>query len=366
MVPPVFFRFSDDDPLKSTTVVPPFYHHRTADGGKWGLIPLVFHSKTPELTATTVPLVLFHHATGPDIFRLVTPLLSYANSKKRGTFWISPIYQRQRGDKNLDAVAPLFFRTWDNRDMSRGLVLAPIFFHFRDPANDSLVVFPFMGRWYHQGISSKWVFPLVGRYKSFERDEQTWWVFPTFQYGWTEDSWTFNVHPLLYRKESPKRSHFAVTPLYYNFINREAKTHRLVVSMLWWDFKNEAKEKRARVLFPLYWEFRNQRRTTDRRIGFPFYWDFTVAAKERQTLSVFPFYTRWVRSEYDRTLVLNSYFEKKREPGGVRWQYHFFPFFSRGGMNDDRWWNVLYGIAGYDRRGPHRRAKAFWVPFKLD
>lgn len=366
MVPPVFFRFADDDPLKATTVVPPFYHHKTAEESKWGLIPLVFHRQTPELKATTVPLVLFHHATGPDLFRLVTPVLSYAKSKQRGTLWVSPIYQRQRGDKNIDAVAPFFFRMWDNRDVSRGLVLAPIFWHFRDPANDSLVIFPFMGRWYHQGISSTWVMPLVGRYKSFERNEQTWWVFPTFQYGWTEDSWSFNIHPLLYRKESPQKSYFAVAPFYFNFRNHEAKTHRFTVSPLWWDFKNFAKQKQARVFFPLYWEFQNQRKTTDRRVGFPFYWDFRVAASQRETLSVFPFYTRWVRSDYDRTLVLNSYYEKKREPEGVRWQYHLFPFFSRGGMNDDRWWNVFYGLAGYDRRGEHKRGKAFWIPFKLN
>jgi hypothetical protein len=80
---------------------------------------------------------------------------------------------------------------------------------------------------------------------------------------------------------------------------------------------------------------------------------------------VFPFYTRWVRGEYDRTVVLNSYYEKKREPGGVRWQFHFIPFFSRGGFNNERWWEIFYGLAGHDQRGRHRRAKAFWIPFRL-
>jgi hypothetical protein len=365
MVPPVFFRFADDDPLKATTVVPPFYYRRVEKETTWGLVPLVFHKDSPEIKSTTVPFLIFHHATGPDTFRLVTPVLSYAETKKRGKLWVSPIYQRQRGDKYLDSVAPIFFRFGDHRDESRGLVIAPIFWHFQDPANDSLVVFPFMGRWYRDGISSTWVMPLMGRYRSFERNEQTWWVFPTFQFGWTEDTRFFNIHPLVYYKKSPKKDYLAVSPFYYNFKNREAKTHRYVLFPFYWDFQNFAKPKAGRVLFPLYWEFSNAKKTTDRRVGFPFYWDFRTAGLDRKTLTVFPFYTNWVRGDLDKTLVLNSYFEKKREPQGTRWQYHFFPFFSRGGINDDRWWNVFYGLAGYDRRGDHRRAKAFWIPFNL-
>jgi hypothetical protein len=365
MVPPVFFRFADDDPLRATTVVPPFYFRRTVDTKKWGLIPLVFRDETPEAKATTVPFLLFHHAKGPELFRLVTPALSYVRSKKRGKIWVSPIYQRQRGDKNMDAVAPIFFRTWDERDASRGLVIAPIFWHFRDPANDTLAILPFMARGYHQGIGSTWWMPLAGRYKSFERDEQTWWVLPTFHYGWTENSWFFNLHPLFYRKESPERSHWAINPIYYNFHNREAKTHRFAVAPIYWDFKNFAKQKRGQVFFPLYWDFENNRKTTRRQIGFPFVWNFRNENKERHTFHVFPFYTNWIRGDFDRTLVLNSYFEKKREPQGTRWQYHFFPFFSRGGINDERWWNVFYGLAGYEKRGPHRRARVFWIPFEL-
>lgn len=364
IVPPVFFRFTDETPERATTVVPPFYYRRAKDQKQWGLPPLVFRNETPELKSTTLPPLLFHYASGPEKFRLVTPLLSYVRDPER-TLWVSPVYQRRRGDKNMDAVGPIFFRIWDDRDASKGLVLAPIFFHFQDPANDTLVILPFMGRWYHAGLESTWVTPLVGRYKNFERDEQTWWVFPTIQSGWTEDSWFFNIHPLVYRKESPRKSYFALAPLYFNFKNHEAKTDRFVLSPLYWDFKNTPKQKYTRVAAPIYWSFENGRRGTQRRVGFPFYWDFRTTDGVYKTTHVFPVYTNWVRSNVERTLVLNSLYQKKREPGGVRWEYHFFPFFSRGGHNDDRWWNVFYGLAGYDRRGEHRRARVFWIPFNL-
>ncbi len=364
IVPPVFFRFADNDPERATTVVPPFYYRRAKDTKSWGLAPLVFRHETPELKTTTLLPLLFQYASGPEKFRLVTPLLSHVKDNER-SLWVSPVYQRRRGDKNLDGVAPFFFRLWDDRDASKGLVLAPIFFHFQDPANDSLVILPFMGRFYHAGIDSTWVTPLVGRYKSFERDEQTWWVFPTIQSGWTEDSWFFNIHPLVYRKESPQKSYWAIAPVYFNFRNHETKTHRFALSPLYWDFKNFPKQKYARVAFPLWWDFDNARKGTHRRVGFPLYWDFRTKDNQHNTTHVFPVYTNWMRGEIERTLVLNSYFEKKREPGGVRWEYHFFPFFSRGGINDDRWWNVFYGLAGYDRRGEHKRARAFWIPFNI-
>jgi hypothetical protein len=207
--------------------------------------------------------------------------------------------------------------------------------------------------------------PLAGRCKSFERDEQTWWFFPTFQYGWTPNSRFFNIHPLFYRKKSPDKTHLALVPLYLDFVNRPAKTRRLVLSLLYWGFDNDDKQNYSRVFFPLYWEFQNGRKTTDRRVGFPFYWSFSVRALKKDTLVVFPFFTRWTRDDVERQVVLNTYYEKKKEPEGVRWRFHFFPFFSRGGMGEDRWWKVMGGLAGSDRRGVHRQIQVLWLPFQL-
>jgi hypothetical protein len=227
-------------------------------------------------------------------------------NERQGRLWVTPIYQHRRGDRNLDAVGPVFFRTHDTRDESRGLVLAPLFWHFSDPANDSLVIFPFVGRWFHEGISSTWVMPLAGRYKSFERDEQTWWVFPTFEYGWTEDSEKFNIHPLLYSKRSPQKTYLAVAPFYFNFRNHEAKTHRFTLFPLYWDFKNFEKKDRGIALFPLYWDFRDGRRETHRSVFFPLYWDFKDKRNDKRTIHALPLYTRWVRGGVDRQLILNS------------------------------------------------------------
>ena len=161
--------------------------------------------------------------------------------------------------------------------------------------------------------------------------------------------------------------YFAVAPFYFNFRNHEAKTHRFALFPLYWDFKNFAKQKQRRVLFPLYWEFQNGRKTHGPSGRLPLLLGLRDAkARERDTMAVFPFYTRWVRGETTARWCSTPTTRRSASPQGVRWQYHFFPFFSRGGIDDDRWWNVFYGLAGYDRRGEHRRGKAFWIPFKLN
>jgi hypothetical protein len=366
VVPPFFFRFADDDPLSYTTVVPPFYHKRRKDLSAWGLPPLVFGKKTPELSSITVPLALFHHAHGPNDFRLVTPLLAYLDSKKDGRTWITPLYQRKRGDKNFDAVAPFYFHTWDNRDKSWGMVVPPFYWHWADPANDTTVVLPFVARRFREGISSTWAIPLLGRYKSFERDEQTWWIAPTFQYGWTETSWTFNIHPLFYLHKAKEKRHLAIAPIYYDFENYEQKTKRLVLFPIYWDFAHGTKNRHSRIAFPLYWDFENGRKQRRRIAGFPLYWDFQDFRLKKRSTVAFPVYFRFERDDRVRTVSLNTFHERKTDARGEHWQFHFFPLFAVGGGEQEKWWNVLYGLAGYDKRRGHRRVQALWIPFNLD
>jgi hypothetical protein len=365
VIPPLFFRFADDDPLSSTTVVPPFYHRRRKDATSWGLVPLVFGGSSPELRKFTLPFLLFHHATGPQEYRLVTPLLGYLNSTKEGRRWFTPIYQRKRGDRGFDAVAPLFFRTWDSRDMSRGLFFPPIYWHWRDPGNDARAVLPFYVRAQHDGISNTWVTPLIGRHRSFEHDAQTWWVLPTFHYGWDETSWQFNIHPLFYLKHAQDKRHLALAPLLFDFHNRTKQTHRFTLLPLYWNFKHYGEQTFSRALAPLYWDFENRKKQTRRLVGFPLYWDFTLGARQRRTSYVLPLYLRLERGKSLGHSVLNTYFQRDEQPGNRRWQFHFFPVLSFGGGEKQKWWNFLYGLAGYERRGQYRRMRLFWIPIRL-
>lgn len=364
VVPPIFWRFTERDPFTATTVVPPFFYTRTKEERKWGLVPLLFHKSSPELTSTTIPLALFHHARGPEEFRLVTPLFAYFDDANSTTL-VTPVYQRRRGDKNFDAVAPLFVRTWDDRVKSRGLYLPPLYYHWQDPANRTTVVLPFIATRYRAGISNSWLTPLVGRAQSLDHKEDHWWVAPTFHYAETADSWQFNIHPLFYLKRAPEKRHLVLAPLYFDFQNDKERTRRFAIPPLVWRFSDAKQQKKSLVLFPLYWDFEKGKRQRRRVVGFPFYWDFADGERDARYTVAFPAYARSKVGERTRHFALNTMYEHSTGDAG-RWQFHFFPLFARGGSENSRWWSVLYGLAGYDRRGTHRRIQAFWLPFELD
>jgi len=365
VVPPLFWRFTESDPDSATTVVPPFYFTRSKDEQQWGLVPLLFHKRTPELKSTTIPLAIFHHARGPNEFRLVTPLLAYLNDKREGSLLITPLYQRRRGDKNFDAVAPFYVRTWDDRDASHGLFVPPFYYHWDDPANRTTVLFPFFGSQHREGISDTWMTPLAAHSRNHESKEDTWWVAPTFHYGSSPDSFQFNIHPLFYVSRAPEKRHLAIAPLYFDFQNFKEGTRRFALAPLFWRFSSAKEQKKNTVLFPLYWDFDHGKRQRRRVVGFPLYWDLDYRDRDARYTVAFPAYARSKVGERTRHFAVNTMYETSTGKTG-RWQFHFFPLFARGGSHSDRWWSVLYGLAGYDRRGKHRRIQAFWLPFDLD
>jgi hypothetical protein len=160
-----------------------------------------------------------------------------------------------------------------------------------------------------------------------------------------------------------------LAPLWFEFRNKEKKTHRTVQFPLWWNFKNYEKQTFGRALPPIYWDFENKKQKTRSVVGFPLYWDFEKGLIKKRTTVAFPLYTRLARGASVGHLVLNTYFARREEPGRKSWQFHFFPLLALGrgerGKENDRWWSLFYGLAGYERRGEYKRVTAFWIPFNL-
>ena len=42
------------------------------------------------------------------------------------------------------------------------------------------------------------------------------------------------------------------------------------------------------------------------------------------------------------------------------------PLFSYGQSPSGHWWNVLFGLTGYERKGEYANVKAFWLPIQVD
>jgi hypothetical protein len=365
VLPPLYWRFTQTDPLENTTVVPPFYHVRTKDETRWSLMPLVWHRQTQDLRATTVPFTLFHFARGKEEFRLVTPLLAYLNNEREHSkMWFTFVYQRGRGDKNFDSVAPFYIHTWDDRDMSRGTYAFPFYWHWEDPANRYTTVLPFVMRNVRDGISDTWLTPLIGRMRSHEQDAQTWWMAPTFHWGWQPGEWFANLHPVVYVARDKDNDHTVALPLYFDFNDKKDRTRRTAAFPFWWDFKIAKSKKHNRVLFPFYYHTQNDEKQRYYKIGVPFYWDLNFKDREERYTVTFPFHGRGILHDRERHYVLNTMYEPAHGDDRT-WQFHFFPFVARGGNKTGKWWSFLYGLAGYERRGAYRRMHMFWIPIDL-
>jgi hypothetical protein len=95
----------------------------------------------------------------------------------------------------------------------------------------------------------------------------------------------------------------------------------------------------------------------------PFFWDFADPGS-RATVA-FPVYWRFSDRQGVSQLVGNVYYHEETKSTGNEWEVHVFPAFSYGETPNGHWWNVLYGLAGYSKRGSSTKMRAMWIPIQL-
>lgn len=327
VVPPLLFRFADEARERYTTVLPPFYHRRDGERRSHGIVPLWSQAKGPDEFALTVPWLLFHYGRKGSELSVVTPGVAYFLDDENGSTLVTPIFQAKRGPTNMNAVAPLFFHFWDDRDASHGWVVPPFYWNFSDPANNTTVLFPFLLRKHAHGLRTTWVTPLFGHSRSHERHDTNTWIAPTFQYAESDDRWKFNIHPLLYVKRAKDHAHNVLAPI-------------------WWDFSSKKDGYRRKIAFPLYWDFEDTKKQSRNLIAFPAFWHFQ-------------------RGQQTHSVALNTYVGRNKTKGKESWRFDFFPLLSMGGGTDSSWWKLLYGLAGYERRGQYKRIHTLFIPITI-
>ncbi len=314
VISPLYLHFTSEENQSELTIVPPLltYHRTTDTGAAYGVAPIFFHAHDRHGSALTIPPLVFHYSHEDDgSMRLVTPLFGYANTPTSSTF-ISWLYQRHRGVTELDSVAPLFFSMRDPREHSSTTVLPLLLsWHHESPAEVTTVIggplFVHVGE---TGRFDTYFTPLAAHYRNHERDRAGTWIFPNIEVSHTEQSQTFNIHPVLYETQARTHRHFVLAPLV-------------------WNFENERTDSATTIFAPLFWRFRNH-----------------------DTVS---------------QLAVNTYWHETRQGGVHSWEFHFFPLFAFGeNAPGDTWWNVLYGLVGYQRQGSYAQMKLFYIPFQVD
>ncbi|MEZ4226258.1 MAG: hypothetical protein R3B13_35250 [Polyangiaceae bacterium] len=234
----------------------------------------------------------------------VLPFFHYGY-KGRSSLFVNPLYLLAKGDEGETTLV-----TWGyarHRGRTELDMITPFYWAYRDPdiGLDQKLLFPFLYSRTSPRESNQMFFPFWAHFERYGVSETT-WITPFFQHTTDLRGWQTNIHPILYLGRSGHQSHTVVAPFFWDFVGRDS---------------------RATVGFPVYWRF-----------------------ADRDSVS---------------QLVGNVYYHERKVKNGLDWEVHLFPAFSYGETPDGHWWNVLYGLAGYTRRGKAASMRTLWIPIQL-
>jgi hypothetical protein len=321
-VAPFFFHGDNgnlDGNGRTYTLIPPLlYYHREheIDESSMTVIGPVVMKSSPKRDIFDVAPLFFHIKGKPETggveeeHTTLFPLFHWGHSPDRSLF-VMPGYLR-RQTKTADTMLTPFFSHAETRNGATSFTVAgpvlPVYWRYtdRDLGTSALGIFPFF---YNESSPAGHDFltPLFGRFETYGVS-RTYWAFPSIKVSTDTHGWSANVYPFVFTGRNDESSHTVIAPVF-------------------WDFANP--HKRTTIAFPAYWRFADTN-------------DGTVTQ-----------------------VAGNTVYMEKKVAGGTDWQFHFVPLFSYGQSPEGSWWNVLFGLAGYDRTGPVEKIKAFWIPITI-
>jgi hypothetical protein len=301
--------------------VAPFYFYGQNAESKYEVIPPLAHYYSYDdrsLSWTNVWGPYYRrHTQKRDMLHLFPLYYSIWGKNERHTT-VFPFFHYGHDDKSWLFINPLFmlgkgaqgestFVTWGYaryRGRTELDMITPLYWAYRDPdiGLDQKLLFPFYYSRTSPRESSHALFPFYGHFERFGISKST-WITPFFQHSTDLRGWSTNIHPLVY-------------------IGRNAASTHTVIAPFFWDFADP--KSRSTVAFPFYWRFSDDREVSQ--------------------------------------LIGNVYYHETKVTGGKDWQIHVFPAFSYGETPDGHWWNILYGLAGYTRRGSMSQVRTLWIP----
>ena len=318
-VAPFFFHGDNgnvEGARKTYTLIPPafFYHHSSElDQTQTTVVGPVLSTSSPKQDVLDV-LPLFYRITGnpetggvKESHTTLFPFFHYGVSEEESLF-VVPGYLR-RVTKTADTLLTPFFSRAETRNGATSLTLAgpvvPLYARYTD--TDIGVKATMVAPLFFTSDSATGhalLTPLFGKFEDYGQS-RTWWIFPTITSTTDVHGWDLNLYPILFAGRSDDTSHTVIAPVLWDFAGPSGRTT---------------------IAAPLFWRFAE---TTDDTI-------LQVAG--------------------------NTLYRQKRVADGLEWEFHVLPIFSYGANPAGYWWNVLFGLAGYDHEGSYSRIKAFWIP----
>ena len=354
---PALLTTSHWDDTGAFTIVGPYFRDRTLSDVDWGVVPFLFRGDNGDLdgarkTYTLIPPALYFHRErelDENALTVVGPVI-YETNPKRSIFDVAPFFFSIRGKPETGGVReshttvfPLFhYGTSPEKNLlvvpgylrrvtrTADTMITPLYSHAttRNGATSLTVVGPILPIYYratdvdigykalgifpfYYGSSSpagqSLLLPLFGRFESYNVS-RTYWIFPNITYTRDTTGWETDVHPLAYLGRDKTSSHTVFAPIFWDFASTNGRTT---------------------IGFPLYWRFADTH-------------DGTVTQ-----------------------VAANTLYRERHVSGGTDWEFHLLPLFSYGQSPSGYWWNLLFGLAGFDHDVLETKIKAFWVPITV-
>jgi len=301
--------------------VAPFFFAGKSERSRYEFVPPLLHyfnySELDDSSTNVWGPLIWKHTSDTDTFD-VFPIFWHNWGKNKDNVTVFPLFHYGYEGPSSKVITPLFywsrgdkgestFATWGYaryRGRTTLDMVTPLYWHYTDPdiGLSSTMVLPFVYTSSSPRGYDTGVFPFFFHGKRYDLSETT-WVTPFFQHTHDLEGWATNVYPFLFLGRTNESTHTVVAPIFWDFASPHSRTT---------------------VAFPLYWRF------TD---------DTSVSQ-----------------------LLGNTYYHERRVGSALDWEFHFFPAFSYGETPDGHWWNILFGLAGYTRRGPLTKVRALWIP----
>jgi hypothetical protein len=362
---PIFFEGSR--PKGGYLHIPPlltFTHHD--DKGGFNFIALYYcswsgaSSCSPSRTESIdygVPPIFFAGKSELSRYEFVPPLLHYFHYDELAdtsvNFW-GPFMWQHSKDTDAFNILPLFWHNWGKNE--EHVTVLPLF-HYGYSGTSSLFVNPlFLTARGEKGESTfgTWGFVRYRGRTTFDMITPLYWRYTDPDIGLTRTMAT----PLVYYSTSPRGYDTGIFPFYFHKSRPGLSESTWITPFFQTSHDITGWETN---IHPILYLGRTYEST--HTVLAPFFWDY--ASPHSRTTIVFPLFWRFADDNSVSQLLGNTYYRERRVGNSLDWEFHFFPAFSYGETPDGHWWNVLYGLAGYTRRGPLAKARAFWIPITL-
>lgn len=410
------FYFNRRSHERSDDVLFPFFwdlKNRVEDDRTTILGPLVHREAPGERDNWVFPL-FFEGKRKDGGYTIIPPLLTYLNRNREGGFQlVGPLFCSFRGGPGCDTrtaqdidlgIAPFYF--FGQNAKTKYEVIPPLAHYYRYNDRD-LSWTNIWGPYFRRHTEQREMLHLLPLYYSiWGENERHTTLFPFFHYGTTENSFLL-VNPLFLLGRGEKQESTFVT---WGYARYRGRTELDMITPLYWNYRDPDIGLDQKLLFPFYYSRTSPRESSHALFPFfgrfkrhglsestwitplfrhshdlrgwstsiypfihfgrdaarthtviaPFFWDF-AGPKSRSTIG-FPLYWRFSDEKSVSQLVGNFYYSESKVSGGTDWEFHVFPAFSYGETPDGHWWNLLYGLAGYTRRGQMTQVRTLWIP----